>query len=86
VNVLGLVSVMALPDDALPPEMAAGLPRLLTGTMKLLLALKEQEVRRGTDGRSDRWMDSQTDRHVDRRIDGWIDRQTDGWTRGSMDG
>ena len=44
VQVLGLLTVLALPDAALPPELAAGLDRLLGGTTALLAALKDQQA------------------------------------------
>ena len=46
VQVLGLLTVLALPDAALPPELVAGLDRLLGGTTALLAALKRQQVPR----------------------------------------
>ncbi len=43
VCVLGLASILAVPDAALPPEVASGLPQLLAGIMKLLMDLKAQQ-------------------------------------------
>lgn len=43
VCVLGLVSVLASPDEALAPEIKAGLPQILSGITRLLVALKEQQ-------------------------------------------
>ena len=42
---LGLMTVLALPDASLPPELAAGLDRLLGAMTALLAALKDQQVR-----------------------------------------
>lgn len=42
--VLGLLAVLGnVPDAALPPEVANGLPQLLSGLVRLLLDLKEQQ-------------------------------------------
>lgn len=43
VCVLGLVSVLVAPDASLPPEIKAGLPQIMAGTLRLLGALKEQK-------------------------------------------
>lgn len=41
---LGLLAVLGnVPDAALPPEVANGLPQLLSGLVRLLLDLKEQQ-------------------------------------------
>lgn len=40
--VLGLVSILAVPDAAMPADIAAGLPQLLSGIMALLVDLKRQ--------------------------------------------
>lgn len=42
VCVLGLVSLLCLPDASLPPEVLQGLPKVLTGTLTLLSDLKVQ--------------------------------------------
>jgi hypothetical protein len=44
VNALGLTSVLSVPDNVLPPEVATGLPQLLSGLIKLLTGLKSQQV------------------------------------------
>ncbi|GFR51383.1 hypothetical protein Agub_g13813, partial [Astrephomene gubernaculifera] len=44
VCVLGLVSLLAVPEEALPAEVKAGLPQVQAGVMRLLLALKEQQA------------------------------------------
>lgn len=44
VQVLGLLAVASLPEEQLPPEVAAGLPDILAAVLKLLIALREQEV------------------------------------------
>ncbi len=41
---LGLVAVAELPEEVLPAEVAAGLPDILAAVLKLLSALREQEV------------------------------------------
>lgn len=41
--VLGLLALLGLPDAALPPELAAGLPQLLSGLVRLLVDLKTQQ-------------------------------------------
>lgn len=41
--VLGLTSLLSVPDDQLPPEIRAGMPQLLAGVIRLLVALKEQQ-------------------------------------------
>eukprot|EP00878_Enallax_costatus_P008370 GHUV01008748.1.p1 GENE.GHUV01008748.1~~GHUV01008748.1.p1 ORF type:complete len:267 (+),score=129.68 GHUV01008748.1:211-1011(+) len=43
VVVLGLLALLGLPDNALPPEIAAGLPQLLSGLIRLLVDLKTQQ-------------------------------------------
>ncbi|KAK9824621.1 hypothetical protein WJX72_011782 [[Myrmecia] bisecta] len=52
VNLLGLAAIMAVPDEALPKELAGGLSQLMAGTIKLLLALKEQQEQEERDGSS----------------------------------
>ena len=42
---LGLLTVLALPDASLPPELLTGLDRLLAGITALLAALKDQQAR-----------------------------------------
>ena len=44
INVLALAAVLSVPDEALPPEVAAGLGQLITGLLKLLIGLKVQQV------------------------------------------
>lgn len=44
VNALGMVSVLTVPDESLPPEVAAGLQQLLAGLIKLLTSLRSQQV------------------------------------------
>uniref|UniRef100_A0A7R9YU85 Importin N-terminal domain-containing protein n=1 Tax=Chlamydomonas euryale TaxID=1486919 RepID=A0A7R9YU85_9CHLO len=43
VCVLGLVSVLATPDEQLPPEIQAGMPQIMAGLLRLLTALKAQK-------------------------------------------
>jgi hypothetical protein len=43
VCILALASLLLVPDDALPAEVAAGLPQLLAGLVKVLLDLKAQQ-------------------------------------------
>ncbi|KAK9839718.1 hypothetical protein WJX81_008385 [Elliptochloris bilobata] len=43
VNVLALAAVLGAPDAALPREVAAGLPQLMAGLLRLLVALKQQQ-------------------------------------------
>lgn len=46
VMVLGLLALLGnTPDAALPPEIAAGLPQLLSGLVRLLMDLKAQQDR-----------------------------------------
>ena len=45
VNALGMTALLGVPDQALPPELAAGLPQLMAGLIKLLIALKTQQAR-----------------------------------------
>ncbi len=47
---LALVALLTCPDDSLPPEVRAGLPQVLAGTLRLLVALKEQQVQAGGAG------------------------------------
>ncbi|KAG2439798.1 hypothetical protein HYH02_010433 [Chlamydomonas schloesseri] len=44
VAALGLTSLLAVPDEALPAEVRAGLPQVQAGVMRLLIALKEQQA------------------------------------------
>lgn len=44
VNLLGLVSLMGLPEQATLPQLQAAWPQLMAGVMRLLIALKEQQV------------------------------------------
>jgi hypothetical protein len=46
---LGLVSLLAVPDAALPAEIAAGLPQVLTGILRVLADFKEEEAARAKD-------------------------------------
>ncbi|BDA47636.1 Importin-7 [Coccomyxa sp. Obi] len=43
VNTLGMAAVLTVPDDSLPAEVAAGLPQLMAGLIKLLTSLKQQQ-------------------------------------------
>lgn len=43
VVVLGLLALLGLPDAALPAEIVAGLPQLLSGLVRLLVDLKAQQ-------------------------------------------
>ena len=45
VNLLGLISLMALPEQATPPQLQSAWPQMMAGTMRLLTTLKEQQVR-----------------------------------------
>lgn len=45
VNVLGMAAVLTVPDESLPAEVAAGLPQLMAGLIKLLTSLKQQQAR-----------------------------------------
>lgn len=45
VNLLGLISLLTLPEEATPPPVQAAWPQLMAGTMRLLTTLKEQQVR-----------------------------------------
>lgn len=47
VNVLALAAVLGAPDAVLPREVAAGLPQLMAGLLRLLVALKQQQVSYG---------------------------------------
>ena len=47
VQILGLLSVLTLPEAELPADVAAGLPNLLAAVVKLLAAFREQQVRGG---------------------------------------
>lgn len=44
VGALGLAALLGVPDQALPPELQAGLPQLLAGLIRLLTALKAQQA------------------------------------------
>ncbi|GLC37117.1 hypothetical protein PLESTB_000981600 [Pleodorina starrii] len=44
VCVLGLVAMLAVPEEAMPAEIKAGLPQVQAGIMRLLLALKDQQA------------------------------------------
>ena len=43
VCILGLCSLITLPDDVLPPEIHNGMGQILGGVVKLLVGLKSQE-------------------------------------------
>ncbi|KAL3141839.1 hypothetical protein ABBQ32_004507 [Trebouxia sp. C0010 RCD-2024] len=43
VNLLGLISLLTLPEEATPPPVQAAWPQLMAGTMRLLTTLKEQQ-------------------------------------------
>jgi len=45
VNVLGMAAVLTVPDESLPADVAAGLPQLMAGLIKLLTSLKQQQAR-----------------------------------------
>ena len=45
VNALALAAVVGAPDAMLPAEVAAGLPQLMAGLLRLLVALKQQQAR-----------------------------------------
>lgn len=45
VNLLGLIALMTLPEEATPPPLQTAWPQLMAGTMRLLTTLKEQQVR-----------------------------------------
>ena len=47
VCLLGLTAVMTCPAEALTPELLMGLPQVMGGAMRMLVALKEQQVRGG---------------------------------------
>jgi len=53
VQVLGLLAVASLPEEQLPPEVAAGLPDILAAVLKLLIALREQEALQEVESSSD---------------------------------
>lgn len=51
---LGLLALLGnTPDEVLPPELANGLPQLLSGLVRLLLDLKEQQEQAAKAGDSD---------------------------------
>ena len=39
-----MASVLSVPDDSLPADVAAGLPQLMGGLVKLLTSLKQQQA------------------------------------------
>ncbi|DBB04276.1 hypothetical protein WJX77_005934 [Trebouxia sp. C0004] len=43
VNLLGLISLVALPQESTPPQLQNAWPQLMAGTMRLLTTLKEQQ-------------------------------------------
>ena len=45
VNLLALVSLMGLPEQATPPQLQTAWPQLMAGVMRLLLGLKDQQVK-----------------------------------------
>ena len=53
VNALALAAVVGAPDAGLPAEVAAGLPQLMAGLLRLLVALKQQQARVGPATRSE---------------------------------
>lgn len=44
VNLLALICLMGLPEQATPPQLQAAWPQLMAGVMRLLIGLKEQQV------------------------------------------
>lgn len=44
VNLLGLLSLVAMPEETTPPQLQNAWPQLMAGTMRLLTSLKEQQV------------------------------------------
>ena len=46
INALAMAAVLTVPDEALPPEISAGLGQLMAGLLKLLTTLKAQQVAR----------------------------------------
>ena len=44
VNLLALISLMGLSEQATPPQLQAAWPQLMAGVMRLLLGLKDQQV------------------------------------------
>ena len=40
---LGLLALLAAPEESLPPEIKLGLPQVMAGAMKLLVALRTQQ-------------------------------------------
>lgn len=44
VNLLGLISLLGLPEQATPPQLQQAWPQLMAGVMRLLIQLKEQQV------------------------------------------
>lgn len=44
VNLLGLMALLTLPQEATPPQLEPAWPQLMAGTMRLLTTLKEQQV------------------------------------------
>lgn len=53
VLILGLVSLLALPDAQLPPEVKPGMPQVTSAVLRLLLALKQQQEEHRAHGGSD---------------------------------
>ena len=44
VNLLGLISLLGLPEQATPAQLQSAWPQLMAGIMRLLTVLKEQQV------------------------------------------
>lgn len=44
VNLLGLIALITLPEEATPPPVQTAWPQLMAGTMRLLTTLKEKQV------------------------------------------
>ena len=44
VNLLALICLTGLPEQATPPQLQAAWPQLMAGVMRLLIGLKEQQV------------------------------------------
>lgn len=44
INVLAMAAMLSVADEALPAEVATGLGQLMAGLLKLLIALKAQQV------------------------------------------
>lgn len=43
ISILGLSTLITVPDNTLTPELQDGLPQILSGIIKLLIAYKDQE-------------------------------------------